>query len=112
MDNRKYRKAALAFEATELAKEVGGSRVEAQWQQVRSGTVQHEIMEGQEVRAFQEGQHLVIPVQCREDAGQLNEDVPYGLAVSLEVKEDVDVPLYEEVRSLVEVAVREAVRVV
>jgi hypothetical protein len=112
VSNRKYRKAALAFEATEPAKEVGGCRVEAQWQQVRAGTLQHEIIEGQEVCAFQEGQYLVIPVQCREDAGQLNEDVPYGLAVSLEVKEGVDVPVYEEVRSLVEVAIREAVRVV
>ncbi len=112
VDNRKYRKAALSFEATEPAKDVGGSRIEAQWQQVRNGTLQHEIIEGAEVRAFQEGQYLVIPVQCREDAGPLNVDVPYGLAVSLEVKEDVDVPLYEEIRGLIEVAVRESVRVV
>lgn len=112
VDNRKYRKAALAFEATDPAKDVGGNRVEAQWQQVRNGTLQHEIIEGAEVRAFQEGQCLVIPVQCREDAGPLNLEVPYGLAVSLEVKESIDVPLYEEVKSLIEVAVRETVRVV
>jgi hypothetical protein len=112
VDNRKYRKAALAFEATEPANDVGGSRVEAQWQQVRNGTLQHEIIEGAEVRAFQEGQYLVIPVQCREDAGPLNVDVPYGLAVSLEVKENVGVPLYDEIQSMIEVSVRETVRVV
>ena len=111
MCNRKYRKAALAFEATESAKDVGGSRSEAQWQHVRNGTLQHEIIEGAEVRAFQEGQCIVIPVQCREDAGPLNEEVPYGLAVSLELKEDVDVPLYEEIKSLIEVEVRETIRV-
>jgi hypothetical protein len=112
VDNRKYRKAALAFEATETAAAVGGSRVEAQWQQVRNGTLQHEIIEGAEVRAFQKGERLMIRIQCREDAGTLDVDVPYGLAVSLEVKEEVDIPLYEEIQDLIEVSVRETVRVV
>lgn len=110
VDNRKYRKAALAFEATDTAKEIGGKRSEAQHQQVRNGTLQHEIIEGEEVRAFQDHEWIVIPVQCREDAGPLDVNVPYGLAVSLEVKEEVDIPLYEEIRSLVEVSIREAVR--
>jgi len=52
----------------------------------------------------------VIPVQCREDAGPLGVDVPYGLAVSLEVKAEVGIDLYEEIQSLIEVSVREAVR--
>jgi len=112
VDNRKYRKAALTFEATETATAVGGNRVGAQWQQVRNGTLQHEIFEGAEVRAFQEGECLEIAVQCREDAGPLDMDVPYGLVISLEVKEDVDIPLYEEIQSLIEVSVRETVRAV
>lgn len=112
VDNRKYRKAALTFEATETATAIGSNRVGAQWQQVRNGTLQHEIFEGAEVRAFQEGECLVIPVQCREDAGPLDMDVPYGLVISLEVKEEVDIPLYEEIQSLIEVSVRETVRAV
>lgn len=112
VENRKYRKAALAFEATETATVVGGNRVGAQWKQVRNGTLQHEIFEGAEVRAFQEGECLVIPVQCREDAGPLDMDVPYGLVVSLEVKEEVDIPLYEEIQSLIEISVRETVRAI
>jgi len=111
VDNRKYRKAALTFEATETATAVGGKRVGAQWQQVRNGTLQHEIFEGAEVRAFQEGECLVIPVQCREDAGPLDVDVPYGLVISLEVKEEVDIPIYEEIQSLIQVSIRETVRV-
>ena len=110
LDNRKYRKAALAFEATETATVVGGKRAEALHTQVRNGTLQHEIIEGIEVRAFQVGDSLLIPVQCREDAGPLDGDVPYGLAVSLEVKEDVNIPLYEEIQDLIEVSVREPVR--
>ena len=112
VDNRKYRKAALAFEATDTAAAVGGYRVGAQWQQVRNGTLQHEIFEGADVRAFQEGESLMIPVQCREDAGALDVEVPYGLAVSLEVKEEVGIDLYEEIQSLIEVSVRETVRAV
>ena len=112
LNNRKYRKAALAFEATETAAAIGGKRAQAQHQQVRNGTLQHEIIEGAEVRAFQEGDCLVIPVQCREDAGPLGVDVPYGLAVSLEVKAEVGIDLYEEIQSLIEVSVRETVRAV
>lgn len=111
LDNRKYRKAALAFEATNAAENVGGTRIGAQWQQVRNGTLQHEIIEGAQVRAFQEGAFLLIPVQCREDAGPLDVDVPYGLTVSLEVKEEVGIPLYEEIQNLIAISVRESIRV-
>ncbi len=110
VDNRKYRKAALGFEATDAATAVGGKRAEAQHQQVRNGTLQHEIIEGADVRAFYEGECLMIPVQCREDAGTLDVEVPYGLAVSLEVKEEVGIDLYEEIQNMIEVSVREAVR--
>lgn len=110
LDNRKYRKAALAFEPKDIDKAIGGKRAEALWQQVKNGTLQHEIIQGEEVRAFQENEYIVIPVQCREDAGPLDVAVPYGLAVSLEVKEEVGIPLYEEIRSLIEVPIREPVR--
>lgn len=109
VDNRKYRKAAISFEATESAEKVGGRRAEAQYQQVRNGTLQHEIIEGEEVRAFLENDDIVIPVQCREDAGPLDSSVPYGLAVSLEVKDAVGIPLYDEIRSVIEISIREPV---
>lgn len=112
VDNRKYRKAALTFEATEMASTIGGKRAEVEWHQVRNGTLQHEIIEGSDVVAFQENDCLVIAVQCREDAGPLDVDVPYGLAVSLEVKAEVGIDLYEEIQSLIEVSVRETVRTV
>lgn len=112
VDNRKYRKAAMSFEATDTAKEIGGKRAEAQHQQVRNGTVQHEVIEGTDVKTFQEHESLVIPVQCREEAGPLDVRVPYGLAVSLEVKEEVGIPIYDEIRNLIEIPVREVVRVV
>ncbi len=108
-DNRKYRKAALSFETTGVDHEVGGSRQEAQWQQVKNGTVQHEIIEGNKVVTYQQGQVLTIAVQCREDAGPLDVSVPYGLAVSLEVKEDVAIPIYEEIRAGIEIVLQEQI---
>ena len=112
LDNRKYRKAALAFEPKDIDKAIGGKRAEALWQQVKNGTLQHEIIEGEEIRTIIENEYLVIPVQCREEAGPLDVGIPYGLAVSLEVKEEVGLPIYEEIRSLIEVSIREPIRAV
>ena len=110
--NRKYRKAALSFEPKDVDKAIGGKRAEAQWQQVKNGTLQHEIIEGEEIRTFLEGEYLVIPVQCREEAGPLDVGINYGLAVSLEVKENVGLPIYEEIRSLIDVSIREPIQAV
>lgn len=105
-ENRKYRRAALTFEPKGLDSKIGGARSEAQWQQVKNGTVQHEIFEGSKVVAFLQQDEIVIPVQCREDAGALDAEVPYGIAVSLEVKEDVEIPIYDEVRDAIEIPTR------
>jgi hypothetical protein len=107
VDNRKYRRASLAYEATGIDKKIGGKRREAQWQQVKNGTVQHEIIEGEEVCAYLDNDQLVIPVQCREDATPLDVAIPYGLAVSLEVKEEVGVPIYEEIKESIEIVLQE-----
>jgi hypothetical protein len=110
VDNRKYRKAALAFEGGKgFDEEVGGKRNEANHNQVKNGTVQHEIIEGAKVITFQDGEYLVIPIQCREDAGALDASIHYGLAVSLEVKDETILPIYEEVKTAIEIAIREQV---
>jgi len=108
-ENSKYRRAMLAFDPQSLDNKIGGVRSEAQWQQVKNGTIQHEIIEGDRVVTYMQGDVLVIPVQCREDAGSLDVAIPYGLAVSLEVKEDVQIPIYEEVRTALEITIREQI---
>ncbi len=45
-----------------------------------------------------DGDEIEIRVECRADAGALNETIRYGLVVTLEVKASVDVLLYEEIR--------------
>lgn len=104
-DSRRYRKANLSFEPPKEA--IGVSRGEADAKQVRNGTVQHEVLEGEEIVSYQDGDYLIIPVVCREDAGNLDEEVYYGLAVTLEVSENVDIPIYEEIRA----RIREQIRI-
>jgi hypothetical protein len=59
---------------------------------------------------FADGDVLAIKVNCRQEASKIDSPVPYGLAVSLEVAEGLDIAVYEEVRQriIVPVQVRQA----
>jgi hypothetical protein len=103
-DHRNLREAKLSLEP-------GGSnwantplkldRQDADHNQVERGTVQHEVLEAKnKISAFQEGENLRIRVVCKKDAtNKLDEYIPYGLAVTLEVKEDVAIDVYQQVRA-------------
>ena len=41
---------------------------------------------------------IAIKVNCRADAGDILAPIRYGLAVTLEVAEVIDIPIYQEVR--------------
>ena len=66
---------------------------------MRRGTVQHEVFEGQKAEPFIDEDLVKIKVNCREDAGKIQNPVPYGLAVSLEVAKEVDIAVYSEIRN-------------
>lgn len=106
---RNYRKAALWFnDPTDPMKL---ERQDADWQAVQRGTLQHEIFEGAAATAFAEDAALRVQVNCREDAGKLEEHVPFALAVTLEVAEGSAVPVYQQLRARIEprIAVRAAI---
>ena len=69
-------------------------RQDGDYQQVKRGTVQHEVLEGtKQIQAFEDGETLRIRVTCKKDAtAHLDAVIPYGLAVTLEAKEDI--PIY------------------
>jgi len=108
--NRKYRKAALYFDfpSQDVAESLGASRQDADWMAAKRGTVQHEVWEGQSAAVYSEGELLSIRVNCREDAGKLDaeERIPYAIAVTLEVAENTELPIYEEIRARIQVPVR------
>jgi Subtilase family len=94
--HQNYKRADLWFEAPKEILRV--DRRQADWQAARRGTLQHEIFEGDRAAAFVDGDNIEIRVNCRAGAGALEEAIPYALAITLAVAEDLDVPIYEEIR--------------
>ena len=80
------------------------SRKQADWRAVQRGTIQHEVLEGDKAAAFVDGDNLEIQVNCRPDAGVLEDAVPYALATTVEVAEEIGVDIYSEVAVRVQAA--------
>jgi hypothetical protein len=105
--HRKYRRAALWFEPPASILTVKRHGVD--WQAVRRGTLQHEVLEGDAYAInILPGATLDVPVSCIADAGPFEEPISYALAVSLEVATGVKVHVYDEVRE--RIATRVVVR--
>ena len=101
--SRKYRNAHLWFSPT--GDKLRVKRKDAGWQSVRRGTLQHEVLEGESAPVFADGDTIAVHVNCRADAGKLTRRVKYALAVTLEVNEGINVPIYEEIRTRLRTAV-------
>jgi hypothetical protein len=91
----KYRSARLwVFPPHE---DVRATRVDCDWRDVKRGTVQHEIFDGDDAFAFVDGDVLKFKVNCTAEAGKLDAPVRFALCVSLEVAEGVAYPIYQEI---------------
>jgi len=100
---QRYRIANLWFEVEGI--DLASDRQDAEWRTVRRGTVQHEVFENDRAVPFSDGDTLVIKVNCRKDARRMTESATYGLVVSLEVAEGINIPLYNEVRTRIATAI-------
>jgi len=100
---QRYRMASIWFEMGDGA--IASDRQEAEWRAVRRGTIQHEVFEGEQAVPINDGDSLEIKVNCRRDASRLSAPVPYGMFVTIEVAEGVDIPIYDEIRVRVATAV-------
>lgn len=101
--SQKYRAAHLWFEVP--GNRLAPERQDADWQAVRRGTLQHEVFEGDKALGISDGDAIQIKVNCREDAGNCDQPIHYGLAVSIEVAEGLSLPIYDEVRTRIRPAV-------
>jgi len=74
------------------------------------GTLQHQVYEGTRADAFIEGGFMIVKVNCRKDASDSElkfwKRIKYGLAVTLEIPENVEVDIYEEIRAAIQTQVR------
>lgn len=80
-------------------------RIDADWHAVQRGTIQHEVLESAKAVDFQDGDAIGIKVNCRADAGDIPEPIRYALAVTLEVAEGINIPVYQEVRDRLRIRV-------
>jgi hypothetical protein len=94
---QKYRDASLWFEVDN--KLISSDRVDADWQTVRRGTLQHEVFEGNVASPYANDANIEIKVNCRSDADKILNPIKYGLLVTFEIAENIDIELYEEIRS-------------
>ena len=63
------------------------------------GSLFHERRIGERAAIFVDNGELLLRISCRAVAGELNETVPYALAVSFEVGIDAGIQVYEEIRT-------------
>ena len=101
---QKYRTASLWFEMSNNG--LAPTRSDADWRAVKRGTVQHEVFESLRAEPIIDGDVIIIKVNCRKDAGKIQNPVAYGLAVSLEVAEGVDIAVYNEIRTRIAPAIQ------
>lgn len=94
---QRYRVASLFFESQNDI--IGVNREGADWRKVRQGTLQHEVFVGDNATPFENNSNLEIRVICKKDAQDFNGNVTYALAVTLEVAENIDIPIYQEIKN-------------
>lgn len=96
----KYRSALLWVRPPQ--DDLNASRLNCTWQQVRNGTLQHEVCEGEDALAFVDGQNLIFKVNCVADAGKLETPIRFALCVTLEVAQELTLPIYQEIRERIQ----------
>ena len=94
-----WRRAALSFESSGDPLQV--KRKQADSRAATRGTLQHEILEGKRADEFADNAKIEIKVNCRAGAGAFAEEIPYALAVTLEVAEPLNADIYAEVRTAI-----------
>lgn len=97
-----WRRADLWFSPPSAPLQV--ARSQADWRAVQRGTLQHEILEGEDAGVFVDGESMNIQVSCRSSAGVLDDDVAYALVTTLEIAEELEVDIYDEIQLRVHAA--------
>jgi hypothetical protein len=102
--HKDYRRAFLWFSADKAPLALDNVNLNAE--SSRRGTVQHQVFDGHEARAFDDGDAIKIKVSCAEDAGKLNEVVPYAIVATLEIAEPTTMRIYGELKNRLHIKVK------
>lgn len=94
--SQQYRTARLAVDVPRAHLAVEPQ--EADHNALRNGTVQHIVLEGSDAVGIVPGATMELAVDCRVDAGRLDNPVRFGLVASIEVAPAVAIDLHAQVR--------------
>ena len=98
--HRAYRRAKLEVSPIrDLKKTVGVNRSACQpsSHSAQRGTLWHAWYDGNKAVTFVDDGHVVFRICCRSQAGELDQSIHYGIAVTIEAGEGI--PVYDEVRA-------------
>jgi len=99
---KNYRLAKLYFKPPQDKLLLGRSQVD--WKAVMRGTLQHEILTGDKASVYYESDNIEVSVNCYDKTNELNKndfEIPYALAVTLKIEEDINI--YNEIEEKVRI---------
>lgn len=100
---QKYRSTQMWFEIDPI--KLLPERQNTEWQKVIKGTLQHEIFTGDKVVVWDVDKPLIIKVNCKDDAEKIKDKIQYGLFITFEVAEGIDLDIYFDVTTRIKQAV-------
>lgn len=109
LNHRSYRMAKLEARPggdKNLSLRVDNAQAQPSHNAVGRGTVYHRRWEKDEAAAFVDGGDMIVDIVCNATAGNLDVAIPYGLAITIEVGENVPVDVYSEVLARIQTAAR------
>lgn len=108
-NSQRYRKGNIFFTIKEKDELIPfNNRTDVDWQAVQRGTLQHEHFEEDNIISWNPEDSLTVKVNCREDASNLSELIPYTLFVTLEIAfgENSDIDVYQRVAQRIRPSIR------
>lgn len=92
----KYRENQVWFTINNGSK-ISGDRAEFEYHAVQRGTLQHEVFEADSTEVWDETDSLKIKVNCRADAANADQPVPYALFATFEMAPEYEIDVYQTI---------------
>lgn len=107
---QKYRSSQLWFNLDAGDKNIGLKRLDADDKAVARGTLQHERFGGNSAVVWGEDDTLGIKINCRADAHDFTDRIPYALFATFEIAPEYNIDVYEKISEKVRQKVKETVK--
>lgn len=108
--HRAYREGALDLSYVAGRDAAFGERQEVDNHAAGRGTLHHEILMSKRAVPYGAGEVTALQVACRASAGELTDEIPYALLVTIDTPVALGLPIYEEVRQAIVTRVPVGVR--